>query len=167
MVRTDTPPAGDERSVMMQMLEYVQQTALFKVRGLTEELARTAPISTSPLTNPASLLNHLRWNEHYWVEVVILGREDRAPWSEEHPDGELEAGLERAAAGGHRRLLRAGAAHPYAARRSRLRRRVRQGRSRTSTPTCAGSSLHLIEETARHNGHLDLLREMADGSVGD
>jgi Protein of unknown function (DUF664) len=25
---------------------------------------------------------------------------------------------------------------------------------------------HLIEETARHLGHLDLLRELADGSVG-
>lgn len=25
---------------------------------------------------------------------------------------------------------------------------------------------HLIEETARHNGHLDILREMADGSTG-
>ena len=25
---------------------------------------------------------------------------------------------------------------------------------------------HLIEETARHNGHLDLLREMADGVTG-
>jgi len=27
--------------------------------------------------------------------------------------------------------------------------------------------LHLIEETSRHNGHLDLLREMADGVTGD
>ncbi len=26
--------------------------------------------------------------------------------------------------------------------------------------------MHLVEETARHNGHLDLLRELADGSVG-
>ena len=26
--------------------------------------------------------------------------------------------------------------------------------------------LHLIEETARHNGHIDLLREMADGVTG-
>jgi hypothetical protein len=25
---------------------------------------------------------------------------------------------------------------------------------------------HLIEETARHNGHLDLLRELADGVIG-
>jgi hypothetical protein len=25
---------------------------------------------------------------------------------------------------------------------------------------------HLVEETARHNGHADLLREAVDGSVG-
>jgi len=27
--------------------------------------------------------------------------------------------------------------------------------------------LHLIEETARHAGHADLLREAIDGAVGD
>ncbi|MEU8825418.1 DUF664 domain-containing protein [Streptomyces sp. NPDC048636] len=27
--------------------------------------------------------------------------------------------------------------------------------------------LHLTEETARHNGHLDILREMLDGTTGD
>lgn len=27
--------------------------------------------------------------------------------------------------------------------------------------------MHLIEETARHNGHLDVLRELADGITGD
>ncbi|MEU6657354.1 DUF664 domain-containing protein, partial [Streptomyces sp. NPDC046900] len=26
---------------------------------------------------------------------------------------------------------------------------------------------HLTEETARHNGHLDILREMLDGTTGD
>ncbi|OEJ30412.1 DUF664 domain-containing protein [Streptomyces subrutilus] len=26
--------------------------------------------------------------------------------------------------------------------------------------------LHLTEETARHNGHLDILREMLDGTTG-
>jgi hypothetical protein len=26
---------------------------------------------------------------------------------------------------------------------------------------------HLIEETARHLGHLDLLRELADGQTGE
>jgi hypothetical protein len=27
--------------------------------------------------------------------------------------------------------------------------------------------LHLVEENARHNGHLDLLRELYDGTTGD
>jgi len=26
---------------------------------------------------------------------------------------------------------------------------------------------HLVEENARHNGHLDILRELADGATGD
>ena len=27
--------------------------------------------------------------------------------------------------------------------------------------------VHMIEETARHNGHLDLIREMIDGQTGE
>jgi Protein of unknown function (DUF664). len=27
--------------------------------------------------------------------------------------------------------------------------------------------IHLIEETARHAGHIDILRELIDGAVGD
>ncbi|KQZ89292.1 hypothetical protein ASD62_08210 [Phycicoccus sp. Root563] len=34
-------------------------------------------------------------------------------------------------------------------------------------PTLRWVILHLIEENARHNGHLDLLRELADGRTGD
>ncbi|HEX4224241.1 MAG TPA: DUF664 domain-containing protein, partial [Pseudonocardiaceae bacterium] len=40
---------------------------------------------------------------------------------------------------------------------------IRDGR----TVTLGWIMLHLIEETARHNGHLDLLRELADGVTGD
>jgi hypothetical protein len=166
MVRTDTPPAGDERSVLFQMLEYVQQTALFKVRGLSQELARTAPIPTSPLTNPASLLNHLRWNEFYWVEVVVLGGEDVAPWSDEHPDGEMEEGLV---------LPIEEVIEAYSVQVQRTRELLApldldaeaENPLRDFHPNVRWVIQHLIEETARHNGHLDLLREMADGSVGD
>lgn len=34
-------------------------------------------------------------------------------------------------------------------------------------PTLRWVLLHLIEENARHNGHLDILREIADGARGD
>lgn len=165
MTRTDTPPAGDERSVMFQMLEYAQQTALFKVRGLSQELARTAPLPTSPLTSPASLLSHLRWNEHYWVEVVTLGGEDRAPWSEEHPDGEMEQGLELPI----EEVIAAYSAQVQLTRELLATLDLDAETEKPLTdfhPTVRWVVLHLIEETARHNGHLDLLREMADGSTG-
>ncbi|MET0822679.1 MAG: DUF664 domain-containing protein, partial [Aeromicrobium sp.] len=93
MSRTDdVPEAFDERSVLLQMLHYVQDTAVMKVSGLTEELARTAPIATSPLMSPANVLNHLRWVERSWVNADLFGGEDDAPWSEENPDGEMEEG---------------------------------------------------------------------------
>ncbi len=165
MVRTDTPPAGDERSVLFQMLEYVQQTALHKVRGLPQDLARQAPLASSPLTNPASLLNHLRWVEHYWVEVVTLGGEDRGPWSEEHPDGELEIALE---------LPIEEVIDDYSKQVQLTRTLLGELELDAETaqplkdfhPNVRWVIQHLIEETARHNGHLDLLREMADGSTG-
>jgi hypothetical protein len=37
----------------------------------------------------------------------------------------------------------------------------------SGTCRCAGILLHLVEETARHLGHIDLLRERADGSTGE
>jgi hypothetical protein len=37
---------------------------------------------------------------------------------------------------------------------------------RTEPVTLRWVLLHLIEETARHNGHIDILREMADGATG-
>ena len=37
---------------------------------------------------------------------------------------------------------------------------------RTEPVTLRWVLLHLTEETARHNGHLDILRELADGAGG-
>ena len=37
---------------------------------------------------------------------------------------------------------------------------------RTEPVTLRWILFHLTEETARHNGHIDILREMADGVTG-
>jgi hypothetical protein len=44
--------------------------------------------------------------------------------------------------------------------------RSQRSMSTGETVTLRFVLLHLIEETARHNGHIDLLREMADGVTG-
>lgn len=166
MSRTDTPPTFDERATAATMLAYVRETALEKAEGLPDDLAHATPLETSPLMSVASVINHLRWNEHYWVEVVVAGGEDRAPWSEENPDGEFEVAQQMSideVLTGYRQQIAASNdildALPLDAPTAKPRRDFQ--------PNVRWVVAHLIEETARHNGHLDVLRELADGEVGD
>ena len=165
MTRTDTPQALDERSILQTMLTFVRETAIAKVDGLSDESVVAAPLETSPLTNPASLLNHLRWVEFDWIETRFLGGEDIGPWTKEDPDGEMTQGLSMTAD------------EVIAAYRAQIKRcdelvadtdldALSVQPLREFHPNLRWILNHLVEETARHNGHLDILREMADGSKG-
>ncbi|WP_370616128.1 DinB family protein [Mumia sp. Pv 4-285] len=166
MSRTDAPPAPDERAIALAMLRYVRETALEKAEGLTDELAHATPLPTSPLMSVAAVVNHLRWIEHYWVEVVVAGGDDRAPWSEEHPDGEFEVAAQMTlddVLTGYRQQIAASDAVLADLDLDAATARPR----RDFHPNVRWVVAHLVEETARHNGHLDVLRELADGQVGD
>jgi uncharacterized damage-inducible protein DinB len=163
----DIPPSWDERTVLATMLDYVRDTVHVKCAGLTDEQARRAPLPGSPLTTISGLVSHLRWVEYYWIRVVLLGEQDHAPITADDPDAEMRLALEVPLA----RLLA-----EYRASCEQLRRLVapldlgtvsRGMLSWRSEPvTLRWVLLHLIEETARHNGHIDILREMADGVTG-
>ncbi len=166
MTRTDVPPAWDERSTLNAMLDYARATVRAKCEGLSDEKARQAPLATSPLMTVSGLVSHVRWVEYSWFEVVFLGHEDQGPWTEEDPDREMRIALDAPLA----RLL-----DEYDAQSVRYRQlvagldldsRSQQTMSNGQTVTLRFVLLHLIEETARHNGHLDDLREMADGVTG-
>jgi hypothetical protein len=166
MTRTDTPPTWDERVTLATFLDYVRATVHVKCEGVSPEHARSAPLPGSPLTTMSGLVSHLRWAEYYWFQVVFQGEEDEGPWTEEDPDREMRIGAETPLP-----LLLA----DYEAQCARYRelgasrdlddravRPIRDGRH----VTLRWIILHLTEETARHNGHLDILREMADGVTG-
>ena len=163
----DIPDRWGERAVLTTMLDYVRDTVHVKCAGLTDEQARRAPLPGSPLTNISSLVSHLRWVEYYWIRVVLLGEEDRTPVTEQDPDAEMRLGLDVPLA----RLLA-----EYRASCDQLRELVApldldtQSRGtlswRPEPVTLRWVLMHLIEETARHNGHIDILREMADGVTG-
>jgi uncharacterized damage-inducible protein DinB len=167
MARTDDiPDRFDERSVLLQMLHYAQDTAVMKVSGLSEELARTAPLPGSPLMSLANVLNHLRWVERSWVNHDLFGGEDDAPWSDEDPDAEWREAsdlpVDDVIA-----LYEEEAARTRAAFADVDLDMVRRGGRLRQPVTARWILQHLIEETARHNGHLDILRELADGTTGD
>jgi len=167
MTRTDTPPKWDERSTLTTMLDYVRATVHAKCEGVSEADARNAPLPSSPLMTISGLVNHLRWVEYSWIQVVFLGEEDEGPWTDDDPDREMRVAVDYPIS----QLL-----DEYEAQCARYRklvqdtdldapakRTISDGRS----PTLRWILFHLVEETARHNGHLDILREMADGVVGD
>jgi uncharacterized damage-inducible protein DinB len=166
MTRTDTPPAWDERTQLTTFLDYTRDTARAKCEGVSAEGARTAPLPGSPLMTISGLINHLRWVEYYWFQVVFLGEEDEGPWTEEDPDREMRIAVDiplddllREYAEQSARYAELVAAHDLDAR---AKGTVRSG----LTVDLRWILHHLIEETARHNGHLDILRELIDGTTG-
>ncbi|MEV8310718.1 DinB family protein [Streptomyces flavidovirens] len=166
MTRTDIPPTPDERASLATFLDYVRDTARAKCDDVSQEDARKAPLPGSPLMTLCGLISHLHWVEYYWFQVVFLGEEDEGPWTEEDPDREMRIALDVPLAD----LLSA-----YDAQCARYRKLVadhdldteaRRARDNGSRVNLRWILLHLIEETARHNGHLDILRELADGRTG-
>ncbi|MFD8597327.1 DinB family protein [Kitasatospora sp. NPDC059646] len=167
--RTDTPPSWDERTQLTTFLDYARATARAKCEGLSAEDARRSPLPGSPLMTVCGLISHLRWVEHWWLEAVFLGQELTGPLADatdDDPDPEMRTAvdvpLEQLLAEYEEqaeRLRRLVAEHDLDAKAERP---VRDGRH----VDLRWILLHLIEETARHNGHLDIVRELLDGRTG-
>jgi uncharacterized damage-inducible protein DinB len=169
-VRTDPPDTGPELAQLTAYLDYQRDTMLLKTEGLTrEQLAQPHPPSSMTL---GGLLNHLALVEDSWLRVRFSGL----------PDDELWAGIDWDADHDHE-FRTAVDLQP-----AELRRRYEQACARSREVVAGAESLdqvsvaerqnglhfdlrwvllHLIEETARHAGHADLLREAIDGITGE
>jgi len=164
------PTATSERDALGQYLDYQRETVLLKTEGLTrEQLGRR--IATSDLTL-AGILYHLALNEESWLEVRFAGLDQRAEWQgidwEADPDYEFRTALEKDPDWLRRRYRDAcDRARQVVAGADSLED-VSVATLRNGKPfTLRWVVLHLIEETARHAGHADLLREAVDGTVGE
>ena len=165
--RTDLPAAFDERSTLIQFLKYVRLTVHAKCAGLSQADAVKTPLPTSPAMSIAGLVSHLRWSEAFWIDVVFFGRPYQWPGTDDDSELQMRAGLDRPLA----ELL-----DEYAAQAAHTDEVVasRDWEAESAIPDEETGEpvalryivMHLIEETARHNGHLDILREMADGVTG-
>jgi uncharacterized damage-inducible protein DinB len=163
----DVPPSWDERTVLTTFLDYARDTVHAKCADLSDADARKAPLPGSPLMTISGLVNHLRWVESSWIESRLLGAAIDAPWTDDDPDREFRIAVEmplshllaeyRAACARHRSLV--------ASLDLDTPSRGDLG-WRTEPVTLRWILFHLTEETARHNGHIDVLRELADGIRG-
>lgn len=164
--RCGGPFLGAEREVLDAWLDEYRLSALLKIQDLDpEQLARrSVPPSTLSLLG---VIRHLTEVEAYWLREVLRG--EVVPdihSSREHPNGDLEGGSAATAAAdvaAYREQIARCAA--VAATWEDLEGPV-VGTRHGAPLNLRWILTHLIEEYARHLGHMDLLREAIDGRTG-
>ena len=161
------PPvhAGDERTLLTAMLEWYREGVRLKVAGLPQELATASPLHSG--TTVAGLVKHLALVEDDWSRRIAERPEVEpwagAPWDDDR-DWEFHSAVDEP-------LVDTLALYDAACARTRrstqalaLDHTVTDDRGKTFSLRFV--LLHLIEETARHAGHLDIARELLDGHTG-
>ena len=156
------PEQGDERTNLQGVLDFARGAVIRKATGLTEEQARSAPVPPSTLT-PGGLVKHLTGVERFWFSIDFADLDVEPPW----PDDDRHGAFALTADDRIEDLVAA-----YRAECGRSDAAV-AAYGLDETARAAGMDFtlrfayaHLIEETARHAGHLDLIREVLDGTTG-
>jgi uncharacterized damage-inducible protein DinB len=145
----------DEKELLLDWLRYLRGAVRRNIEGVSEPDAHRRP--DGRLLPLAGIVNHLIGVERRWIDGVMLGgavvreEEELFPGPELTVDGLTEAYAKRAAS-------------TDAVVRSLRLDAPAEGREGT---TLRWVVLHLINETARHAGHADAVRELVDGATGE
>jgi Protein of unknown function (DUF664) len=152
-----TPPRthADELSTLLGFLDYLRDAIASKVEGAPEPQVRTPGVPSG--TNLLGLITHLTAVERF----VFMG-EDVDNWAmtlQPSADDTVEGVLTayRSATEDANRIIRSG---------TDLELPTAPSPRRGSRPSMRWALTHMIEETGRHAGHADILRELIDGSTG-
>jgi len=164
--RVRPPFTADERTQLVGWLEMQRAIVHWKCEGLSDEDAHRPVLPTSPLMTMAGVVSHLRWTEQCWFEVLFLGRPAEGPQFVDEPeDADMRvAGVPLA------QLLeeyerQCAVSNDIVAAHS-LEDVGRHPDFRSAAANLRWMLIHMIEETARHVGHLDAIRELLDGDKG-
>jgi hypothetical protein len=149
-------PTGspDEIELHLRWLAFLRGAVLRKASGVTDEQARWRP--DGKLLPLVGVVNHLTGVERRWIDGWMLGGPVDKPADEYFPG-----------------LPIADAIAAYRARAEATERAVRAIGDMTARSGYGHGAdlrfvlLHLINETARHAGHADAVRELLDGTVGE
>ena len=162
--RTEPPFILGEREMLEAWLDFHRVTLLLKCEGLDDTARKAFPIKTSKLSLHG-LVRHMAEVERSWFTRTLLRKPEAPPiWYDPAiDDSELvpidDADWEADLATWQQEIERSRAtAAPHSLDDTGLRR--------GSEVSLRWIYVHMIEEYARHNGHADFLRELADGAVG-
>lgn len=148
----------DELAMARGWLQHLRESAIFKVEGLDAAQLRWRPAPTA--NSLGVLVVHLGYTERLWLRAICAAEEMDMAWRShmfELPEG---WGVDEVVA--------------FYREESRRADLVLDGVTSLDLPsrgtlrptTVRWAVFHLIEEAARHVGHMDITRELLDGKVG-
>jgi len=154
----------DPLEVMLGYLDYLEDVTLRKIGGLSEEQLRTSSVPSG--WTPLGLLKHLACTERFWIRHVFLGEQVDFSWPGD-PAAEWRA-EDADTAGSIVSFYRGERAHTRQALTGLAAGTAGQRpfHEDGEPPTLAWVLGHLLYQAARHAGHLDIVRELTDGSTG-
>ncbi len=150
-----------DRDMLLAFLARQRELVFFKCDGLSDDAARAVGSSTGLTIH--GVVRHLENVERSWLRDRFAGQEGLVfDWTDADPDGDFHVPADLTLAdliAAYRtetahcdEVIAAHGLDDNGARVDHSLRWILQ---------------HLVEETSRHLGHLDLLRELADGVVGE
>ncbi|WP_374493907.1 DinB family protein [Streptomyces sp. ICN903] len=161
-----TPP--DPHTMASAYLDYYRDTVLRKLDGLSEAELRDSRLPSG--WSPLELLWHLACVERRWFRWGFTAEPLQDPWADQDEAGRWRVPGHMAvqdvasrfrAECARSREIAAGAAFTD---RAAVGGRFADERE---APTLAWILFHVLQEYARHAGHLDIVRELADGTTGE
>lgn len=162
----DPPLAGGEMETLVGFLDYQRGVVVRKVAEISEFDLRK-PMTPTGLSL-LGIVKHLTDVERAWFEIVFLGEDVALLSSGDDPDAgfRIEPGdTPDAIVAAYRDAC--ARANRIVARADPAAMSARPSRGLGQSVSLRWILAHMIEETARHLGHLDLIREMFDRSTGD
>ncbi len=163
--RVAAPFVAGERESLAAWLDFHRATLLAKLDGLDDEQLRR-PMVPSGLCL-LGLVKHLSAVEHGWFVVTFARSGEPYLFDDpDDPDADFKIGEDEtttSVVAGYLRMCERG--REIVAAAASLDQTVPH--PRRGELDLRWILVHMIEETARHNGHADIIRELIDGATGD
>lgn len=156
--RRDTPPprtGSTEKDVLLGFLDYLRTSIAAKAEDVPEPDVRTPGVPSG--TNLLGLVKHLTFVER----STFLG-EHVTDWPATFHAAPHESAEDLLTA--YRDVV--GRANEVIAACTDLGQPTQSAPKGKSAPSMRWALVHMIEETGRHAGHADIVRELIDGRTG-
>jgi len=156
--RPDESTPADEAAMARAWLTHLRASAIYKLDDIDDHQLRWRPAPTA--NSLGQIVVHLGYAERLWVRAIFAGEPMDMGWRTrmfELPDGWSAAdviGFYRTETAAADAVLDRATSFDLAS----------SGDLRPTTLRWVVG--HLIEETARHVGHMDITRELLDGRTG-